>query len=184
MRIFILKSNTACLENVNIKSPASSGRFDVVLDFILECLYTSSEARRDTKIYIVLAGCRPVKTILVDGVEIPYFENERELLEYMLKNSKSGIHVLDIDFEKLLDMLISEGYRLYCLYEYGVDIDSVDIECRDIAFIIGDQDGFTQEDLQVMKSRNIEFISIGPIPYLSWFCCTFIQYYLDSICRS
>ncbi len=180
-RVLILKSNSACIENINVRSPASSGRFDVVLDFILECLFIDRRSRDDVKVMIVLSGCAKSRVLMVDGRSIPYFENEDDLLKYIIGG---GVTVLDTDFEELIDSLIREGYKLYCLYEEGTDIENIYIRCSKVGFIIGDQDGFLQEDLRVMKSRNIEFVSIGPIPYLSWYCCVFINYYLDSRCRS
>ncbi len=179
MRVLILKSNTACIENINPRSPASSGRFDVVLDFVLECLYEDGRVRDDVRIYVVLSGCSRSKVLLFDNY-LPYIESEEELLRLILDGK---VKIIDKKFEEILDELIDNGIRLFCLFESGKDIENIDLPCSNIGFIIGDQDGFTLTDLDAIRRRNIEFVSIGPIPYLSWFCCVFINYFLDSKCR-
>ncbi len=180
MRILILKSNTACLENINPRSPASSGRFDVVLDFVLECLYNDKTVRDDTLIYVVLSGCSRERTLLFRGSSLPYIESEDDLLKLILKNY---IEILDEGFEELLNKLAKDNIKLICLYEEGIDIEKINVPCNNVAFIIGDQDGFKPEDLNIMRRLGVEFVSIGPIPYLSWFCCVFVNYFLDSKCR-
>jgi len=180
LRILILKSNTACLENINPKSPASSGRFDVVLDFVLECLYDNRKVRSDTIIYVVLSGCSKERILMFRGDAIPYLESEDDLLRLILRGD---VEVLDEGFEDLLNNLVRKGIKLFCLYEEGVDIEKIDVPCNNVGFIIGDQDGFKIEDLNIMRRVGVEFISIGPLPYLSWFCCVFVNYFLDSKCR-
>ncbi|NPB00214.1 MAG: hypothetical protein GXO10_02470 [Crenarchaeota archaeon] len=180
MRILILKSNTACLENINPKSPASSGRFDVVLDFVLECLYNDREVRKDTIIYIVLSGCSRERILVFKGEYMPYLESEDELLKMILRKE---VEIIEDNFEGLLSMLMKKNVRLFCLFEEGADIEKVKPPCDNVGFIIGDQDGFKREDLLIMKRLGVEFVSIGPLPYLSWFCCVLVNYYLDSKCR-
>jgi len=180
VRALILKSNTACIENINPRSPASSGRFDVILDFVLECLYGDKSVRKDVTIYAVLSGCGRTRTIVFRGEELPYIETEDDLLRLVLSGD---VQILDMGFEELLEDLSRRGFRLFCLIEDGKDVDKVELPCSNVGFIIGDQDGFTPDDVIIMRRRNIEFISIGPLPYLSWFCCVFINYVLDRRCR-
>ena len=181
MRIFILKSNSACLDNINVRSPASSGRFDVVLDFVLECLFDRDGPRQDVKIVVVLDGCSPCRVLeFSSNIVKSKLENERALLDLILQ---SKVPVRQETFEDLLRRLRSEGFHLVCLYEEGEPLRLEEVSCRNTAFIIGDQDGFTSRDIETMRKLGVKFVSIGPISYLSWFCCVYINYLLDVHCR-
>ncbi len=185
VRIFVLKSNTACLDNINPKSPASSGRFDVVLDFVLECLFDRYGPRHDVVVYTVLDGCSPCRILKFDISNVPRrrIDSESEVLKLIFEKS---VQVLDMNFRQFLEMLKRDGVKLVCLFEEGDPVDKHlrDICSGDVAFIIGDQDGFTQSDLSVMREVGCRFVSIGPIPYLSWFCCVYVNYLLDTYCAS
>ncbi len=184
-RIFVLKSNTACLDNINPRSPASSGRFDVVLDFVLECLFDRRGPRQDVVVYTVLDGCSPCRILRFDASSVPArkVDSEGEILKLVLERS---VEVLELSFRQLLEKLRKDGVRLVCLFEEGEPVERYlqDLCSGDVAFIIGDQDGFTQSDLAVMREQGCRFVSIGPIPYLSWFCCVFVNYLLDTYCAS
>ncbi len=180
-RIFILKSNTACLDSINVRSPASSGRFDVVLDFVLECLFDRDHPRDDIKILTVLEGCSSCKVLEFSSSIIKVkVESEKELINLIVR---SLIPVREESFESLLSELKREGYKLICLHESGRPVSPEDLPCSKVVFIIGDQDGFTSKDEDVMRKLGVDFISIGPISYLSWFCCVYVNYLLDIYCR-
>ncbi len=185
MRAYVLKSNTACLDNVNPRSPASSGRFDVVLDFVLECLFLRKSPRTDTVIYAVLDGCSPCRILKFTAADFSYkrVESENDVLRLVLERK---IEVLEMGFRDFLRMLKSQGFELVCLIEDGDPIEKhIDKLCREnVAFIVGDQDGFTHEDLEVLRQEVSTFVSIGPIPYLSWFCCVYVNYLADTYCSS
>ena len=179
-----MKSNSACLDNINVRSPASSGRFDVVLDFVLECLFDRYGPRDDVTVMAVLDGCSPTKIIEVSSSTVKYkIESESEILDLILK---SQVVVKEESFEKLLCRLRREGYVIMCLHEQGTPLRSLnprELLHEKIAFVIGDQDGFTSRDEQILHKTNVKFISIGPVSYLSWFCCVYMNYVLDMYCR-
>lgn len=179
MRYFILKSNTSCLENINPKAPASSGRFDVVLDFIIEAFITREGIRKDIIVYVILDGCKPCKVIEVrpDYLSNIKISTENSLVKLFLEKK---LPVYEMCLRELIEYLKSQGIRIYYLHEEGRFIKDAEIENDDVAFIIGDQDGLTIDDEKIIDSFNIPRISLGKLPYLSWFCISIVNYYLDS----
>ncbi len=177
MKYFIIKSNTSCIDNVNPKSPASSGRLDVILDFIIESLNLRNSVRRDVIVYAVLAGCEEY-IIEISGKDLRRpIHSEYELLNLIVSGK---LKMWREGFQVLLQRLLSNGVKLYYLHEKGEPISKFRF-VGDVGFIIGDQDGLTTSDEKIIDDLGIPWISLNSIPYLSWYCSVIINALLDKV---
>lgn len=129
------------------------GRADVLLDFALEALRAGA-----TRVYI--AFCDDV----VVEIERSSAKNSKELARELLgaKRFKAS----------LKEVVASWRGPVYYLHESGIDIDRVEIP-KDALIVVGDQDGLSREDEEFLRGRAV-WVSIGPLPYLSWFCAPYV----------
>ena len=112
--------------------------------------------------------------------------SEEDLLKYIVSclNGEciSGMVIDTRDFKDTILELLSNGVKLYYLHEDGVPIKEVLPEMtklKNVGFIVGDQDGLKIQDEKLLDELNIKRVSLGSIPYLSWYCVVLINYYLD-----
>lgn len=177
MKYFIIKSNTSCIDNVNPKSPASSGRLDVILDFIIESLNLRNDVRRDVTVYALLAGCEEY-VMEVSGKDLRRpIHSEYELLNLIASRK---LKIWRENFQNLLQRLLSNGVKLYYLHERGEPVSKFRF-IGSVGFIIGDQDGLTASDEKIINDLGIPWISLNSIPYLSWYCSVIINALLDKV---
>ncbi|MEL9990336.1 MAG: RNA methyltransferase [Thermoproteus sp.] len=149
---FLIKSDTACWKDFP-PQPLVRGRADVLLDFALEALRAGA-----TRVYI--AFCDDV----VVEIERSSAKNSKELARELLgaKRFKAS----------LKEVVASWRGPVYYLHESGIDIDRVEIP-KDALIVVGDQDGLSREDEEFLRGRAV-WVSIGPLPYLSWFCAPYV----------
>lgn len=149
---FLIKSDTACWRDFP-PEPLVKGRADVLLDFALEALRAGA-----VKVYLLF--CDDV----VVEVERARARSARELAQELLglKRYKSSLR----------ELVASWRGPVYYLHESGVDIDEVEIT-RDSLIIVGDQDGLSREDEEFLRGKA-KWVSIGPLPYLSWTCAVYV----------
>ncbi len=159
---YIIKSDTACALRVN---PANlvEGRMDVVLDFAVEALRASKEA----EVYIVMAGCGEY-LVHIRGFEATTTELARAL-------STGNIRIERGSLRDVLRALQGRGVPLYYLHESGRWIGDVDVPRDSVGFIVGDQDGLSVEDEDMLGSFGIPRLSLGRRPYLSWFIAVILS---------
>lgn len=149
---FLIKSDTACWRDFP-PEPLVKGRADVLLDFALEALRAGA-----ARVYLVF--CDDV----VVEVERTRARSARELARELagMRRYRSSLRE------------IVGGWKgpVYYLHESGVDIDEVEIT-RDSLVVVGDQDGLSKDDEEFLRGRSI-WVSIGPLPYLSWTCAVYV----------
>ncbi len=129
---------------------------DVVLDFAVEALRASKES----EVYMVMAGCSEHVIRLRD------FEGTTTGLARALSRG-------DIKVERgsLRDVVraLHGGVTLYYLHESGRWIGDVDVPPARVGFIVGDQDGLSVQDEDMLDAFGVPRLSLGRRPYLSWF---------------
>lgn len=176
-RIFVIKSNTACIEAIDAKSPASVGRLDVVLDFLVESLaLPGGLARGDVTVYLVLSGCGEW-VVEADGESlgtVPLTEGESALLLSKLRR-------LRLTFGELIMYLLRRGAMVYYLHENGVPIGKVRFNRGDLAFVVGDQVGLDKASESLLDELGVPRVSLGKLSYLAWYCPVIINYHLDTL---
>ncbi|AEA12661.1 hypothetical protein TUZN_1182 [Thermoproteus uzoniensis 768-20] len=149
---FLIKSDTACWRDFP-PEPLVKGRADVLLDFALEALR---------------AGASRVYLTFCDGVVVEVEQTSarsaRELARELPNMRRYEA--------SLRDIVGRWAGPVFYLHESGIDIDRASIP-RDSLIVVGDQDGLSQEDEEFLRGRAT-WVSIGPLPYLSWFCAPYV----------
>jgi len=171
--VFALKSNTACFWNF---SPISitQGRMDTVLDFALESIRSSPTP---VIVYAVLAGCREVTVKFSKPLGVrSSLELARKLENVRRGLEEPGIEVLDVGWAELISNL-RRRYSVYYLREDGESFERVVNGVDDLAFVVGDQCGLSKEDEEAL--RGVPVVSLGKVPYLSWYCPVIVNYLLE-----
>lgn len=116
------------------------------------------------------AGARRVYLVFCDDVVVEVDEikarSARELaLELLNKRRYRG---------SLKDVVEAWRGPVFYLHERGVDIDRADIG-PDSLVVVGDQDGLSRDDEEYLRTKAT-WVSLGPAPYLSWFCAPYVMF--------
>ena len=156
---FAIKSDTACLEDLDPRNIVRN-RADVVVDFVVESLRAGAEG-----VYAVL--CRGEVIYVPRGAGIAGYGDADKLRKYLV--GRGGL-------KYALDRFRG---RIVYLVEDGVDIVQIRLD-KDSLFVIGDQDGLSSDDEVLLGEYGATRVSIGPLPYVSWFCPVFVSWFLRS----
>jgi len=188
-RIFVVKASTAVAKpDLNARALASYGRLDVVARAAIAAISTKRGPRRDTAFYAVLEGSAKPLTVEFRGWEMPEraFASEAEVgeaLRALLRGLRvPGVRIVERDFKQLVMHLVSSlGLsRVFYMHEHGVDVLRVALS-EPAAFILGDHRGVEREVEQWLRGVGIRWLSLGPTPYFTEHCITYIHAFLDGI---
>ncbi|MFB0561640.1 MAG: tRNA (pseudouridine(54)-N(1))-methyltransferase TrmY [Candidatus Lokiarchaeia archaeon] len=195
-RVFILKASKARTDNrFTIKDlPGSSGRIDLVCRCILSALLLSKTHRVDTVFYAVLEGPpRPPITVEVDGEKVKVLPRDefqialvlKEILDPNIASFPSGFRLLNKSFRDVVAEQFNKS-EIYLLHSSGNDIRETFIEFQKVkkpqlAFILGDHIGLSQNDLEWLIQKVIRPLSVGPKEYLGSQCIFLVQEILDRV---
>lgn len=186
-RIFVVKASMAVTSpDFNPAGLASAGRMDVVARAAIAALSLKSGVREDVLFYAVLEGPpRPPVTIELRGWELrrlPLSEAEVGLLIQKLLRGEAveGVVARKTGFrEVVLGLLKCLGVsRVIYLHEHGVDIESLELGGR-LAMILGDHRGVDSATESWLRSLGIRWVSLGPTPYFTEHCITYVNHLLD-----
>jgi len=189
LRIFVVKASTAVVKpEMNVRALASYGRLDVVARAAIAALSTKRGPRRNTALYAVLEGSTKPLTVEFRGWEMPEraLSSEAgvgETLRAVLRGlTVPGVKIAERDFKRLIVELVhSLGLsRVFYLHEKGVDISRAALS-EPAAFILGDHKGVERDAEQWLTEIGICWLSLGPTPYFTEHCITYIHARLDGI---
>ncbi len=186
-RIFLVKASTAITSpDFSITGLASAGRMDVVARAMIAALSLRSGVRKDVLFCAVLEGPpKPPVTIELRGWELermPLSEAEVGLLIQKLLRGETvgGAAVRRIGFKEVVLGLL-EHLGVSCvvyLHERGIDVASLELGER-LAMILGDHKGVDPTTEGWLKSLGVKWVSLGPTPYFTEHCITYMNYLID-----
>ncbi len=188
MREFVLIHNHAPTDPdaVRLKDLPGSGRFDLACRFVTQTLLYSHGVRTDTVAHLVLNGPpNPPVTITVNGSRVRrLYPDERTTAVHLRRalaadpntEPHPGIFVRRIGLEELLEE--KKGAKIYYLAEDGTDITEIDPE-PDSVFILGDHEGPTEEQDELLRRKAHATVSLGPVPYHADQCVVIVHNHLD-----
>jgi len=173
-------------ERVRLKDLPGSGRFDLVCRVTTQALLYSHGVRTDSVVHLLLRGPDdPPKLITVTGRRVRRLYPDERTTAIHLRRALAaepgtephpGFYVRRLDLEELLDEL--SGATLYYLCEDGKPLEEVDPE-EDAVFVLGDHEGTTPEQDELLRRRADAVISLGPVPYHADQCIVIVHRYLD-----
>lgn len=152
---FLIKSDVACPWSVNAEELVKN-RFDVLVDFLIESIN---------------GGAREVYIMLCDGTtyrisSIPS-RRARDVARWLLSTQPIRTD---------LKSIIGRYRKVYYLHEEGRDVADVELDGGGL-YVFGDHDGLSNEDEELLAKHAV-WISLGPIPYMSWQAAAYLAYLL------
>jgi len=193
---FFIQSSTVNLNNYSIKDlPGSSGRFDVISRCVLAALLNDNEIEKNVQIRVFLSDYGTfifdVSNLSVDNFPKTELIFAKYFIEVILNkvsfqtgilqfpdNPLKKIKIVDINLIDALKDFLKNDYKLYVLYEKGVDFFENVKEFRsekNLGFIIGNQSGIDSEQLRALNLINVSF---GSQSYLASSVIKLIKLYL------
>jgi len=187
-RVFIVKASRAYIDcSLRGRALASYGRLDVVARAAIAALITRRGVRRDVIFCAVLEGQKPAPLLLeIDGEKLhSRFESEADFGELLRRvycgERESGVDLYESSFAELVRTVVNVLGKeaVYYLHEDGVDITGLRVAPHS-AFILGDHLGVDPEtERWLRRELGLRWVSIGPLPYFTEHCITFVQALLD-----
>jgi len=193
MRHFVIKFRKAPTDPtlINLKDLPGSGRIDVISRVVNSAFWLSWNIRKDVNLHIILAGPpNPPVYIRFEGERMKKVSpDERNIacfikkaLENVIDNEElefnPGIFVSKKDLDSVLEKLSKEKIPFYLLEESGVSINSIKL-VDNAVFILGDHQGFSKSDLQIIEKFRPIKVSLGKISYTTSHCIVILNYLLD-----
>lgn len=186
--------------NFDVNNLMKAGRMDIAIHAIINSFFISRKVREDVKVHLVFYGMPdPPKHIEITlkqerGIEKT---DEKEKLDISKKDVASlikkilykyksgekrevlpGCFIEKKSLPKVIEGLNDEGVDIFILDEKGKDIREIKIESKDVAFVLGDHDGFPQKELKRLK-KEYDTITVGPKTYFASQVITIVQNELD-----
>lgn len=154
--------------------PSTSGRLDVLLRALRAGLLVSHGVRRDSFVYLALLGePEHARLIRISGAAARYLRPDERSLATTLKKAlavpsdapelvpaRPGIDVARGAIELLGPELV--GSKLYLLELGAPDLRDARLDATDVAFVLGDHLGLTEEVRAYFLQLGAEPISVGP----------------------
>jgi len=137
----------------------------------------------------VLKGGAQSKIVRFDGASVRYLSPDERSSASLIKKalekqaqgfwteSTPGVSVKVGDFGDLLDEM---NKKIIYLREDGVDIRIKPIEAgSDHLFVLGDHMGLTEDEENIIKGREHEIVSVGPLSLHADHCIVLLHNEMD-----
>ena len=167
-----------------------AGRMDIVIHSIIQSLFLSNSRREDTVVHLVFYGMpdppKHIEIRLKNDTEISKKDIATLIKKilYKYKEGKKnevfpGCFVEKKSLLKVVEELDESGVDVFVLDEKGEDIRKIKIvEKVDVAFVLGDHDGFPDKELKRLK-KDYDIVTVGPKTYFASQVVAVIQNELD-----
>jgi len=196
MRIFVVVGHKATTQpNFSLEDiPGTSGRLDILCRSVTAAFVLSHGIRKDVLVYLVLLGGEPPKIIRLVGETLRHLNPDERTTAALLKKalavqasaewsmSTSGIFVRTGDLGGVLEDLKQRSVRLIYLKEDGKDYRCLKDEPldREMAFVLGDHTGMTEEEELILDSAGAEVVALGPASLHADHCIVVTNWLLDT----
>lgn len=194
MRTFVVVGHKATtspdfsLEDI----PGTSGRLDILCRCINASFVLSHGIRKDVNVYLVLLGGPAPKTLWLKGDELKHLNPDERTTAALLKKalaleatamwtrSTPGIFVRAGGLAELLPDLKEK--KLVYLREDGRDFRTFNESPLkgDLAFVLGDHMGMTQEEESLISQAGATVVSVSPTSLHADHCIVLINWALDT----
>ena len=186
---FIIVCNNPVNPEFNFKDvPGTSNRLDVIIRSFLSVAHSNFSSYLKPMLIIVFEKYSGgAKTIFVNASVKLDVENEfaaAKLFKKLLKTDWredglcEGVLIKPQSFKDVISCSASER-KIYYLQSNGRLISGFKLkECENTAFIIGDNNGLTIEQENLLEQLGVQKLSLGPVEYLTSQCMILLQYWL------
>ncbi|WP_456330218.1 tRNA (pseudouridine(54)-N(1))-methyltransferase TrmY [Archaeoglobus sp.] len=184
--------NKAVTKPFSLNDLPGAGRMDVLCRCTSQALFISHGIRKDVEVYLLLLGPpEPPKVVLVKGNEVKRMSpDERNIAGHIRKaltvecdkrwkKVHSGVYISKKGLKELLEEL-SKNYSLIYLKEDGVNISKAELPSNPL-FILGDHEGLTEEQEEIVEKYASLKLSLSPLSLLAEQCIVIVHYELDKL---
>jgi len=183
----VLQSRARSDGDFDVGGVANNGRLDIGCRCINAALFTSYSLRRDTTVHLILGGPpNPPAHLVVQGEKVSGLHpDERSIAGYLKKNlqsfadrrvtANSGV---ELDCRGLKRVIADHDGPVFYLHEDGKDINAVG-GMADPLFILGDNQGFTDDQLRVLEDADAQPLSVGGRSYQAQQVVSYLNIELD-----
>lgn len=196
MRTFVLKARKASMNVNNLRTHLGSPfHFEVILHAVMNAFFVASDFRTDVELFIVFDSAqdfpRTLKLSSVTGLSLPGF-HEQALLEFFqawlpkalaveknqILSLAPGIEVLGHGLERLIQVFLAEGRRVFLLEPRGMTIDQLALP-DDPVFLLSDHLMMPKKTVQGLKRRGVSGLSLGSRMLFASQCVVLLQHACD-----
>lgn len=170
--------------------PSSGGRMDLVCRVISASFLISNGIRRDTELFLLLQGPpKPGLALRLRGGQLRnLFPDERSIAAWLQRilampvvqgqwlPAGDGAAVARFSLSELLAAV--GGTPILALEEGGAQRD-VGNAGPEALFVLGDDQGLTAEELQILRKSDVDLASLGPRSLHSDHCIVLVHAALD-----
>ena len=187
MKEFIIIGHRAVTTPFSLNDlPGAAGRMDIMCRCVNSALFLSHDMRRDVRVYIVLKGQPPSKIIRFDGMDVRYLSPDersaasliRKALEKNVQEfwtgSTSGVSIRK---GNLSDLLAELNKKVIYLREDGKDLRGKKFD--EPLFALGDHEGITEDEDNIIKGFEHEIVSTGPLSLHADHCIVLLHNEMD-----
>jgi len=167
----------------SLNNLTGSGRVDVVCRIISSTFFLSNAFRKNTELNLLFK--KTSQKITISGNRVRGINPDERAIAGVIKRIFTGnkpylgIKVTNIDWNSFLSKL--EGYLLL---EDSPELSLENTTLDQITFTLGDQRGFSDEDLGILRANNnLEMVSLGNISYLTSNCISIVHYLFDKLMK-
>ena len=173
-----------------------AGRWDLLARCVQGALFISHDLRRDTDLFLVVLGPPdPPKTIRVSGGTVRNLNPDERSTVALLSRALEeqlpvggrwvealpGIHVSRRGLDGVLEDLRDDP--LVLLDEEG-PIDGLDLrshlaDVEGVTFVVGDNNGLTEEQLALARSHGSPEVRLGPLSLHADHCIAIVHNIMD-----
>lgn len=167
--------------------PGAGGRFDLVARFVTACLLTSHGIREDTAAIVLFTRAEPDPVaVRIQGANaVGLRPDERSTAARLVKALEAtampvwqdvgdGVELKATTLDGLLDELPEP---LVHLHEVGTPIEEAPLQAG--TFVLGDQDGLTSQQQEIVKGVVTARVSLGPVALQADQAVTVVHNVLD-----
>lgn len=169
--------------------PGAAGRMDILCRCVNSALFLSHDMRRDVRVYLVLNGGAQPMIVRFDGASVRYLSPDERSAASLIKKalekqaqgfwteSTPGVSIKIGDFGGLVGEL---NKKITYLREDGRDIRTIPYSGSfDHLFVLGDHMGLTDDEENIIKGREHEIVSVGPMSLHADHCIVLLHNEMD-----
>ncbi len=162
---------------------------DILCRCVNAALFLSHDLRRDVNVYLVLKGGSQPKLVRFEGERVKYLSPDERSAASLIKKaleknaqdfwteSTPGVSVRNGGFSELLKELEKTPHFINYLREDGEDIRGKKFDGP--LFVLGDHEGLTWDEEELIKQYRHETVSVGPLSLHADHCIILLHNEMD-----